>query len=390
MSQRYDIAIVGAGIGGLALAAALGQRGRKVRVFDRFDSPAPVGSGLVIQPVGQRVLHELGIGTQTEALGRKLYRMLGTEAEHARKILDVTYDTPGEPRFGLAIHRAALFDCLLAAAVHAGVELIPGQEVIGAQGGYVITAQGRQGRFDLIVDASGAGSVLSPLRARELGYGALWATVDWPEQTPLPQDELRQRYLKARHMVGVLPIGTLSSQNPIQKAAIFWSLPARGYQSWPAKGLEAWQNEATSLWPEFGDFSSQISDMDQMTMARYAHGTLRRPYGQDLIMIGDAAHRASPQLGQGANMALLDAWSLAQALDQEGGDMARAAQSYARARRWHVRVYQAMSWAFTPMYQSDSRLLPILRDHALAPMAMRPMMRRMLTRLVCGDLLPPG
>lgn len=60
-----------------------------------------------------------------------------------------------------------------------------------------------------------------------------------------------------------------------------------------------------------------------------------------------------------------------------------------RARRWHLRAYQGMSAAFTPQYQSDSRVLPMIRDHALAPLARSWPVARVLTRLVCGDLLPP-
>ncbi len=390
MSGQLNIAIIGAGIGGLALAAALATRDHRVRVFDRFDAPAPVGSGLVIQPVGQQVLHDLGVGGEAEALGKKLFRMLGTEAAQDRVVLDVTYDAPALPRFGLAIHRAALFTCLLRAAERAGAELVAGQEITGVAHGMVESADQSHGPFDLIVDASGAGSVLSPIKARGLGYGALWATVDWPADTGLPVDELRQRYKQARHMVGVLPIGQMDHQNSTQKAAIFWSLPARDYNVWRARGLAQWKEEAAALWPDFTPFSNQIEHVDQMTMARYAHGTLMRPYTRDVVFIGDAAHRASPQLGQGANMALLDAWSLAEAVGSANGDMAKAARTYAQARRWHVQAYQAMSKAFTPMYQSNSRILPVLRDRVLAPIAMHPRMRRMLTRLVCGDLLPPA
>jgi 2-polyprenyl-6-methoxyphenol hydroxylase-like FAD-dependent oxidoreductase len=123
-----------------------------------------------------------------------------------------------------------------------------------------------------------------------------------------------------------------------------------------------------------------------MTTARYAHGTLARPYNQGLVHIGDAAHRASPQLGQGANMALLDAYALCVAL---GGPWQDALPTYARMRRWHVRAYQAMSAVFTPMYQSESRVLPLLRNHVLAPMAELPLVRNLLTRLVSGDVIPP-
>jgi 2-polyprenyl-6-methoxyphenol hydroxylase-like FAD-dependent oxidoreductase len=106
----------------------------------------------------------------------------------------------------------------------------------------------------------------------------------------------------------------------------------------------------------------------------------------DIARIGDAAHRASPQLGQGANMALLDALDLSEALASDA-DNPRAA--YAAMRRWHMRAYQAMSRAFTPQYQSDSRGLPLIRDRLLEPLSLIPPIPAFLSRLVSGDFLPP-
>lgn len=83
-------------------------------------------------------------------------------------------------------------------------------------------------------------------------------------------------------------------------------------------------------------------------------------------------------------MALLDALALHLALDQ-----AEPLPAYATMRRWHVRAYQGMSAAFTPMYQSGSRALPPLRDHLLAPLSRLPGVRGLLTALVSGDMLPP-
>ena len=122
-------------------------------------------------------------------------------------------------------------------------------------------------------------------------------------------------------------------------------------------------------------------------MARYSHGTLNRPYTNRLVHIGDAAHRASPQLGQGANMALLDALALSRALATR--TIGQALPACARARRLHTKIYQAMSWAFTPMYQSDSKILPILRDRVLFPVSQIPPTPRILTGLVCGTMVSP-
>lgn len=379
------IAIVGAGIGGLAAAALLAGAGHAVTVYDQFAEPAPVGAGLIIQPVGLAVLDRLGAGGVVRARGAAIRRLLGREAATGRVVLDVVYGTRGDD--GLGIHRAALFDALHAAALAAGARLLPGHRVVAAAAGILGFGDGgNAGPFDLVVDASGARSAISPLRARDLPYGAIWGTVDWPDGCTLAADRLTQRYRRADRMIGVLPVGTLPGGGP-RKAAVFWSLPRDGHAAWLRAGVAKWRDEACALWPDFAPFAAQIDQSGQMTMARYAHGTLWRPWGERLAIIGDAAHRASPQLGQGANMALLDAAALAAALARTEGEA--ALRLYAAARRWHVLAYQAMSWLFTPQYQSDSRVLPVLRDRILYPLSRVPPVPALLSRLVRGDLVPP-
>jgi 2-polyprenyl-6-methoxyphenol hydroxylase-like FAD-dependent oxidoreductase len=87
-----------------------------------------------------------------------------------------------------------------------------------------------------------------------------------------------------------------------------------------------------------------------------------------MIHIGDAWHSASPQLGQGANMALLDAYALALAL-REASDVRSALARAIVMRRRHVRLYQALTALFTPVYQSDGRLLPFVRDRLVGPLS---------------------
>ena len=376
-----QIAIIGAGIGGLAAAALLHRAGHAVTVFERFASPRAVGSGLVIQPVGLAVLDAVGAGDAARSLGARIARMVGHDG--ARRVLSVSYRA-GAP--GLALHRASLFGALWDVVQGLGVPVVTGAPVVGCplEGAqrWVDLADGRQGPFDLVVDAGGAGSVISPLQSRALPFGAIWGHVPWPESVP-QMGELRQVYRGAARMAGILPIGRLPG-DASPRAAVFWSMPVAELAGWADRDIAAWKAEVVGLWPAMAPFLQGITQTDQMTVARYAHGTLWRPYGQALVHIGDAAHRASPQLGQGANMALLDAYALVLALQ---GDDALAA--YARMRRWHVRVYQGMSWAFTPMYQSHSRVLPALRNRVLAPVAEWPVVRGLLTRLVSGDMIPP-
>ena len=100
--KELQISIAGAGIGGLAAAALLAKAGHRFTVYDQFDAPRPVGSGLVIQPVGQMVLDAVGAGDAARAMGAPLRRMLGHEARTGRPVLDVRYDWRGTGR-----HRAA-------------------------------------------------------------------------------------------------------------------------------------------------------------------------------------------------------------------------------------------------------------------------------------------
>lgn len=390
MTPRLRIAVAGAGIGGLAAAAVLRLAGHEIQLFDRFAAPQPLGSGLVVQPVGLRVLDWLGAGRAARALGQPIRCLTGVEPFRRTTALSVRYDAGAPGRQALGIHRASLFAALHGRVADLGIPLHLGAEVAGtalAPGGRrLLLAGGAAGPFDLIVDALGAHSPLSGLRARPLDYGALWTTLDWAPGAGLPADHLTQRYRDARQMMGVLPLGRLPG-DPAPKAAFFWSLKAQDFEPWRAAPLAAWQAGMRALWPQAEPFIAQIRSHGQMIFARYAHGTLRRPWAEGLAHIGDAAHRTSPQLGQGANMALLDALALARALDLAPRDEALAL--YAAMRRGHLAVYQGLSRFLTPQYQSDSRALAVLRDRVFARIARLPPFPRILGAVAAGALVPP-
>lgn len=383
MRNPLRIGVAGAGIGGLAAAAFLARDGHAVTLFERFDRPRPLGSGLVVQPVGLAVLDRLQAGEEARALGAAIGRMLGHAGR--RPVLNARYP---RGQSGLAMHRASLFHCLWQSLLAAGVVPVTGHEATSIHEEpdaiHLVTDQGTQGPFDLIVDASGASSQLTPLQARPLPFGAVWAQVPWPE-THLPRDELRQRYHRASRMAGILPIGRLPD-DPTPRAAIFWSLSAAELDAWSDRDLAGWKSEVGTFWPDTLPFLDQIADKAQLTPARYRHGSLQRPWQGRLVQIGDAAHQASPQLGQGANMALLDALSLSLALRRP---LDEARGHHANARRWHLGLYQAASAAFTPQYQSHSRFLPILRDYVLSPLTRLWPLPGLISHLVAGSILPP-
>jgi 2-polyprenyl-6-methoxyphenol hydroxylase-like FAD-dependent oxidoreductase len=388
MGRRVlQVAVCGAGPAGLSAAMLLRRLGHHVSLFDQFVEPRAVGSGLILQPTGLAVLDALGLGQRMRQLGQRIDRLAGRLCGTGRLVLDIRYDSLGEDR-GYAVHRAALFNVLSEGLAAEGGAIIPESRITGLDGRSLLIGQRREGPFDLIVDALGARSPLIPFAAapdyrRALPYGAVWASLPWPE-APFDPHALVQRYAGARVMIGVLPIGRTREGEPPQ-AAFFWSLKPRDHAAWAAAGLDPWKAEVRRLWPETEPLLAAITSPSQLTLAAYDHRALALPFGPGIAFIGDSAHATSPQLGQGANMALLDAAALAEAVagHAEVPDMLAA---YARKRRFHVRLYQALSRIFTPFYQSDSTLLPALRDLMIPVMSRPRVLQRLLATVVAGRL----
>lgn len=391
-ARPADIAVIGAGPTGLAVALMLVRQGRRVMVHERFATPRPVGAGFLLQPTGLHVMDGLGLTPQVEALGQPIDHIFGREARRGRVVLDVRYSDLKRPRQAVGIHRAAMFDILYRACIEAGVDFETDREIVAADAGRLTDSGGRRSAapFNLVIDASGARSAIASgmgVERRDLDWGALWTTVPWPG-APFDPTALEQVYLGASRMLGVLPCGALPTAPAASLATFFWSLKTEIWADWRALGLDTWKEHCLRLWPELTPVMDAITDPEQMTLASYGHQTLARPVDDRLAVLGDAAHSTSPQLGQGVNMGLLDAQALADALIRHR-DLPTALNAYARARRWHVRLYQALSLGFTPFYQADGRLLPWVRDHVLGKVARLPVAPRLLAATVAGVLLDP-
>ena len=345
----------------------------------------------MLQPTGMQVLDQLGLTPQVEACGQRIDHIFGREARRGRVVLDVRYNDLKHPRQAIGIHRAAMFAILHDACVEAGVDFETDREIVGADAGRLIDSGGRRSApFNLVIDASGARSAIAAgmgAPSRDLAWGARWTTVPWPGQ-PFDPTALEQVYLGAGRMLGVLPSGALPGAADAPLATFFWSLKTETWAGWHTLGLAHWKDHCLRLWPELSPVMDAITDREQMTLASYGHRTLARPVGERLAVLGDAARSTSPQLGQGVNMGLLDAQALADALSRHR-DLPTALAAYAAARRWHVRLYQALSLGFTPFYQADGRGLPWVRDHVLGKVARLPLAPRLLAATVSGLLLDP-
>ena len=349
-----SVAVVGAGFAGLSTACMLARCGHQVTVFEKFGKPESVGAGILVQPSGLAAMRALGIHDEVVAHGAKVDHLLGVTPRQ-RPVVNVRYHRWQPGSFGLGLHRGVLFEALWRRAQACGVRMVTGHEARDLSA--------LQADHDLVVIADGVHSSLRGQTGlacsdRLYPWGAVWAVLRDPQQQY--GSTLWQWYRGARQMLGIMPTGLApGGEGPV--VSLFWSLRADQYRAWREAGLEAFKREVLALHSGCGGLLDQINSLDDLTWARY-HDVVMPAYHTDrCVVVGDAAHATSPQLGQGTNLALLDAVVLCDCLKQ-GLPLAQALERYTQLRRGHLHFYgQASRW-LTPLFQSDLWLLPWLRD----------------------------
>lgn len=384
------IAIVGCGTAGPACALFLERQGHDVTIYERVPDPQPVGAGILLQPTGMRVLEELGILPEILSHAERIERLRGV-TKTGRVVLSLDYEDYERGCAGAGLHRGTLFTLLLRSLLKTSVRLVTGVEVTECKkqpsDRYSLwSEQVELGVYDLIVVADGARSALrghSKLikRVDMYPWGALWAV--FPDESGLSAGTLSQVYDGARRMAGILPTGCAPDQTSGPRlSSLFWSIRANRVDAWRAAGIDAWRRELLSIWPALAPLVELLIDPDQLTFAPYFDVRMKCMYEGGVVYIGDAAHAMSPQLGQGANLALYDAWVLAETL-KRSDSLSDALSMFWRARRAHVRYYQYASRYLTPFFQSESSTLSTLRDLTFGWMCRFPPTRaQMLASLV--------
>lgn len=385
-TRTLDIAIVGYGTAGQAAAILLGGDGHRVQVFERAPQLGPVGAGFLLQPVGLRVLWEMGLLPAALRHGRRIDRLFG-DTHAGRAVMDMRYAGLDPRLFGLGMQRGALF-ALLAEAWPARDTVERGCRIVGVSddGRRIRGEDGREhGPYDLVVAADGSASCLraalgTPRLDRVYPWGALWCLL--PQQHWDYPHELRQRYVAARKMVGMLPVGTRPG-DATPRISFFWSLPTAAMGAWAHAGVVPWRNEVAQLWPQLRAHVDGIVDGAQLARATYRDALLDRWHRGRVVLLGDAAHAMSPQLGQGVNMALLDALALRDALRAQPR-VEDALAHHVRERRGHAHTYQFWSRWLTPLFQSERDLAARLRDLAFLPLGRLPGSRGRMLRVLSG------
>ena len=379
-----EIGIVGCGVAGQAAASVLAVAGHRVTVMERSVRPGPVGAGLLLQPTGLAVLRSLGLEEGALAAGARIDGVFGIN-QYGTTVLDLAYGDLHPAAFGLGIRRSALFDLLHARLLASGAHLLSGLEIVdvehdGSRVLAVCAEGGHHGPFDLLVVADGAHSRLRDRLMPEAWaplypWGCIWATV--PDTTGIGAPRLlQQRFAGSRQMMGVLPVAH-------DTVTMFWSLPAAALVPDQPIDLETVRWQALKLWPRAAALIERAVDDNAFVRATYRDVWLPRWNDGKVLLIGDAAHGTSPQLGQGANLGLRDAHALDASL-RDAGDLKAALSLFASRRRPASRFYRQASRLLTPFFQSDGAALAILRDLTLRHACHAPITGSMMAATLAG------
>lgn len=400
--SRLSVGIIGCGTAGPAVARLLARQGATVTLFERAPDPGPIGAGITLQPTGLSVLHQLGVLPQVLAAGSPIERLYGRTMA-GRTVLDLKYRSLHPDYFGLGIHRGSLFFALMDGLEGEGVRLFTGAGVrsfVEREDGVELCLDtGQRCDFDLAIVCDGARSKLRALvgecEARPYSWGALWAVlplVGEGFQTAsidgvALKNTLLQVFDGTRRFVGFLPTGIAKdSGRPV--LSLFWSQRTREFEEQRARGIDAFKDEILHLIgqapPEksrplacaLGPVLDQLTSTEQLLPATYYDAVMKRPHTRRVVVLGDAAHAMSPQLGQGANLALYDAWVLSEVLGESSKDVERALELFGRRRESHWRFYQWATRLLTPFFQSDWEILGTARDLTMGALCQSPFFGR--------------
>ncbi|RYD36414.1 MAG: FAD-dependent monooxygenase [Verrucomicrobiaceae bacterium] len=391
---RMRIAVVGCGTAGPAAATLLARHGHQVTLYERAPECQPVGAGFLLQPSGMAVLEELGIAEAVLAKAAKVDSLHIVNPD-GTTLLELLYREMDAGAFGAGLHRPVLLHHLMSAMGKAGVDVRWNHAITSAEetaDGWRLTFSdgAASDPFDLLILADGARSSLRHLvdggvTNRGYPWGAHWFIGE--NRGVFPGNELYQVVNGTRQLGGFLATGCdLDHDEPL--VSLFWSIRIQDDGKLRSQTLDEWKRPILALCPRAEVLLDQIHDWSQIATARYGDVRMRRWYGRRIVVLGDAAHAMSPQLGQGVNLALADASCLADCISRE--PLPEALREYQR-RRWPtIRYYQFATRRLTPFFQSDMEWITPFRQALFRVSQSVPPLRCLMTRTMAGVIGAAG
>ncbi len=355
MKTRLDIAIVGAGIGGLAAAALLERAGHEVNVYEQTPRFARVGAGIQMAPNAVKVLRGLGIEDGLRRIAFQSDVALSREWNTGEITSTLALGREVEARYGapyLFLHRADLH-----AAIHAIVP--PGvvhlnrklSRFDASPRGVTLTfADGSQAKADALIGADGVhsavrGALLGPERAHFTGRIAYRTTYP-AARLGTPITPARTKWWgHDRHMVVYYVTAArdeLYFVTSVPESAE-WMTP----ESWSAKGdIEELRAAYAGFHPEVQAVIDATSEVYKWAL--FERDPLPRWSEGRVVLLGDACHPMTPYMAQGAASALEDAAVLSRCLEGIDVDgLPQAFRLYEATRKPRASAIQASSSANT-------------------------------------------
>lgn len=382
MGMNMKIAVVGSGMAGTTVAWQLAAQGHHVTLFEQADKCGPVGAGILLQPSGQAVLRRLGL------LDKVLANSSRIDSLHAvhrtgRTLVHLPYRKVNDQWFGLGVVRGYLFGLLLDHCLSAGVTLREGSPVTS----YVETDKevelisdrlGSMGLFEILIAADGSRSRLREhsglTRAvQEYRDAALWTIGPYSG----PPDKLLQLVGRDGRLVGMLPVGD-------GRCSFFWGLKKSEEPQVRSSGIDAWRKQVAAFHEAAVEPIADLKSINEMTFSTYRNTRMKRMAQGRVAFIGDAAHATSPHLGQGLNLALEDAVTLADKL-AEHSSPTEALASYDQSRRSTINFYTRLTGSLTPFFQTSNRFLQFGRNLALPVMPHLPYVGKQMVYTMAGQ-----
>jgi 2-polyprenyl-6-methoxyphenol hydroxylase-like FAD-dependent oxidoreductase len=295
--------IAGAGLSGLTAATLLARRGWRVTVHERSETLREIGAGIFVWENGVKALEEAGCADA--ALGRGDRIMSWQVYDERKRPLQQGWMNPEGVRL-YTVLRTDLHRALTDAARAAGATIVCRSAVAGATPDGVLQLEsGERLRADLVVGADGVSS-----RVRD-SLGLLRKVTDLADGCGrhliqrLPEDPANRtlEYWFGSRRVGVVPVSP-------DDVYIYLCCTASD-QAGRRKPVDvaSWAD----TFPSLKTYFERIPDVGRW--ASFSDVTVERWSSGRVCLLGDSAHAMSPNLGQGACVAMANAQALAHALD---------------------------------------------------------------------------
>lgn len=368
------IKIIGSGFAGLSSALYLSRRPSNViTIYDKFEHVRTVGAGIMIQPSSMEILKDLNLYDHLISHGEKVYNLVGIN-HRDRPVFLTSYHNYAPQSFGIGIHRSILFQLLYnQCKSKENIKFELGQEIQ--------SLEDASRSSDLLIVANGSHSSLreqAPIKQsyRLYPYGCLWTTIEEEHTSP---NTLCQYIKYSQEMLGILPSG--KDTNGKRIVSVFWSLPVSLRNTYTKE--EILNGMKFHLRHQKSQVIEKLNQADY-SFAAYADVYMKKYDHKNIVFIGDAAHGMSPQLGQGANMALLDSYFLNKVLIENNNNLEVALPQYTLLRRPHIKFYTQASKLLTPLYQSEYQFYGRFRDVLFFTAKHMKFSRFISSQILCG------